>query len=111
MLIKLKFRFPDIVLGMLLAVAIFAIGAAISSQYHQHSNSGNYDRSKELKKEAPGAAAQDLILGYPALDVFTGVLAGATILLMIVTAAGIWNRAVRLNAGDFARNACNIGIS
>jgi hypothetical protein len=38
MLIKLKFRFPEVFLGILLAVAIFAIGAAFSSQHAPKEN-------------------------------------------------------------------------
>jgi hypothetical protein len=32
MLVKLKFRFPEIVLGMLLAIAVFGMGMLFSSQ-------------------------------------------------------------------------------
>ena len=92
MLIKTQFRFSEVFFGMMLAVTIFAMGAVFSSQYHQN-NAANYQRPNGKDQKATAAApTEDLIFGYQALDVFTAVLAAATILLMSVTWIGIRNQ-------------------
>jgi hypothetical protein len=90
MLIRLKFRFSEVFFGMLLAVAIFAMGAVFSS--HRGETNQAVARSGSIPVD-------DIIFGYPAIDVFTAVLALATIGLMIativlgiITARGIRNQ-------------------
>lgn len=92
MLIKLKFRVSELVLGMLFAVALFVLGMTFS--FHYQPNNGNQDhaRSEETKQKTLSAPTEDLIFGIPALDIFTGILALATILLMGITAYGIRNQ-------------------
>ena len=54
MLIKLKFRLPEIVLGILLMAAVFAMGMLFESSRHQPANSqGNSEKIEATKKPAP----------------------------------------------------------
>jgi hypothetical protein len=94
MLIKInsKFGIPEILFGMILAVLIFALGAMFSSQNAPNNKAADYQHSEEAKQKPTSPPTEDLIFGHPALDVYTGALAVATILLMFVTALGIRNQ-------------------
>jgi hypothetical protein len=63
-----------------------------SSQRPPNYSAVNNGRSNEAQQEAAAAPTEDLIFGYPALDVFTGVLAFATIGLGVISICGIRNQ-------------------
>ena len=99
MRIKIKFYFPEIFLGMLLAVAIFAIGMAFSSQHPPNKNAVNNGQ------KAAAASTEDFVFGYPALDVFTCVLAFATIGLGIISIWGLETNCVILELSNAPTSA------
>jgi hypothetical protein len=78
MLIKLRFRFPDVFLGVLLAVAIFAIGATFWSSYGPSSQP---DRSAKTGNAADQQKQQE---GW--WERATDPLSVITLLLVIVGA-------------------------
>ena len=91
MLIKLRFRLPDVFLGMLFAVAVFLIGMAFSGSYRQANDNGpsNYQTETENKN----VSAEERLADYTlALDGLTLVLVVATIGLGIVSYVGIRNQ-------------------
>jgi hypothetical protein len=92
MLVKLKFHSPEIVLGMLLAVAIFAIGMVFSS-HHPVDNNAPTNNNNKTETNRIVKPADERIADYTlALDLLTFVLAAATIGLGIITGAGIRNQ-------------------
>jgi ABC-type Fe3+ transport system permease subunit len=84
MLTKQKFRLPDIFLGALLAVAIFAMGMLFSS--HRPQENQNIRQSSETSKgEAAKVGAEERIADYTYwLAWLTGILAVSTV--------GLWVR-------------------
>ena len=91
MLIKLQFRFPDIFLGILVAVAIFLIGMAFSGSHRPTNDNGPSNDQTGAKNK--NVAADERLADYTlALDGLTLVLVVATIGLGIVSAIGIRNQ-------------------
>ena len=91
MLIKLRFRFPDIFLGILVAVAIFLIGMAFSGSHRPTNDNGPSNDQTGAKNK--NVAAEERLADYTlALDGLTLVLVVATIGLGIVSAIGIRNQ-------------------
>jgi hypothetical protein len=91
MLMKLKFRFPDVALGGLLAVALFLLGMAFSGSYRQANDNGPSNNHTETNQK--NMAADERLADYTlALDALTFVLVAATIGLGIVTYVGIRNQ-------------------
>jgi hypothetical protein len=89
MLIKARFRFSEVFFGMLLAVAIFALGAAFWSLNQSQGNQQNATISEqETNKTSEANSKKTQSLWVPTdsvglytlvLSVFTGVLAGVSI--------------------------------
>jgi hypothetical protein len=94
MLVKLKFQFPEIVLGMLLAVAIFALGAVVFSSGSQPDNRPPNENAQNRPQEPATPVTYWRVFGIALtpIDVFTFLLFGATVGLGIVTALGISNQ-------------------
>jgi hypothetical protein len=91
MLIKLRFRLPDVFLGMLLVVAVFLIGMTFSGSYRQANDNGPSSNQAETKNK--NVAAEERLADYTlALDGLTFVLVVATIGLGIVSYIGIRNQ-------------------
>jgi hypothetical protein len=92
MLTNPKFRIPEIVLGILLAVALFSLGVVWSFVRHPQDyiavNRGDETIPKKETSNTPG----DRIFGWQAIDAFTGLLFLATVGLGIVTVWGIRNQ-------------------
>ena len=88
MLIKLRFRLPDVFLGMLLVVAAFLIGMTFSGSYRQANDNGPSSDQAETKNK--NVAAEERLADYTlALDGLTLVLVAATIGLGVVSYIGI----------------------
>jgi hypothetical protein len=86
MLIKLRFRFPEIFLGVLLAVAIFAIGMAFqSSRPHQQNEQNATSQQNATDKIHNRDNAQSLWVPVDSIGLYTLVLAAFTGLLVIVS--------------------------
>jgi len=86
MLITLKFRFPEIVLGILLAVAIFATGMVVDSSRRQEQSVQKQKTEQSTAHIAAKNDAEETIAFYTkALAWFTAVLAVSTIGLWAVT--------------------------
>lgn len=86
MLIKLKFKFPEIILGILIAVAIFAMGMVFSSGPAQNTFSNQQAQQSTGEKAEATEKADEKIAQYTLwLTIVTSILAGSTILLWIVT--------------------------
>jgi hypothetical protein len=85
MLIKLKFRFPELIVGVLLAVAVFAMGMFFSSQPPQN-KAPDQHTAEATKQVGPPSTADERIADYTlALAWLTGVLAVSTVALWGVT--------------------------
>jgi hypothetical protein len=86
-------RIPDVILGMLLAVSLFLLGMAFSHSLHPNNNASKDNAaSTTTKQESLGAASDDRIFGWQAIDIFTGLVFIATVGLGAVTAVGIKNQ-------------------
>jgi hypothetical protein len=91
MLIKLRFRLPDVFLGMLFVVVVFLIGMAFSGSYRQTNDNGPSNNQAETKNK--NVAAEERLADYTlALDGLTFVLVVAIIGLGIVSYIGIRNQ-------------------
>jgi hypothetical protein len=76
MLIKIRFRFPELFLGMLLAVALFVLGVAFGSSRHQPSH--EISETKDDKSKNPDSywsALRDWML-HDSTGFFTFTLVG-----------------------------------
>jgi hypothetical protein len=85
MLIKLRFRFSEIFFGMLLVIAVFAMGmlfSSVSPTEHQNSNQAH----ESPQNEATKISAEERIADYTLwLTWLTAILAGSTVGLWGVT--------------------------
>ena len=85
MLIKLKFRFPEIVFGILFAVAIFAMGMLFSSQPSKENQQQNQTTEAAQHKPA-NVSAEERLANYTYwLTWLNGILAVSTVGLWGVT--------------------------
>ena len=85
MLIKLTFRLPEIVIGILLAVAIFAMGMVFQSSRHQPTNNqAKPNPEKVVATQKPDPFSWDW-LTHDGVVFFTGLLA-----LIAVIQAGLF---------------------
>ncbi len=87
MLIKARFRLPEILFGLLLAVAIFAIGMTFQSSHQPRSNeqSDTAQHQTEKKSGADGKEAQSLLVPMDSVGLYTLVLSVFTGVLAIVS--------------------------
>ena len=74
MLVKLKFEFPDIFLGMLLAVAIFALGIGFESSRHPTREGPTNSQADNKKQDEGYWSAVGNWLTHDATGLFTGAL-------------------------------------
>ncbi len=87
----MKVRVPEIVLGTLLAVAIFSMGMTVQI-INPKNNQANSGTDKQAKAESSTSTTDDRLANYTLwLVVFTGVLGASTIGLWWVT----WRGSVR----------------
>ncbi|MGB7102148.1 MAG: hypothetical protein WBD95_25725 [Xanthobacteraceae bacterium] len=116
MLIKLRFHFPEIVLGILLAVALFAMGAIFQSSHQPPSaeQAAESNKKEAAKNNADRKEAQPLWIPadsvglYTAiLTAFTGILAGVSIFqgIMLLRA----DKTTQLSA-DAAKLAATVAV-
>jgi hypothetical protein len=93
MRIKVKFRFPEIFFGMLLAVAVFALGASFYSERIPNNGSPNSNTNQTSQQNAAPVTNWDIfgIVLAPA-DILSALLVAATIGLGWITARGIRNQ-------------------
>src|SRR5271166_3588421 len=88
MLIQARFRVSELFFGMLLAVAIFALGAAFLGAQRQGDNSASDD--KQTNGKSKNVPAEERLADYTfALDALTLMLTVATIGLGAITYIGI----------------------
>jgi hypothetical protein len=86
MLIKLKFQFPEIVIGILLTVAIFAVGMVFESSRKPPNNQQEQSTTKSPAQISHPSSADERIADYTlAVAWLTGVLAISTVGLWVVT--------------------------
>ena len=112
MLIKARFQFPEIVFGMLLAVAIFALGAAFVSSSQPPNTEQNAATEQQTKNEGGSHGKETQSLWVPTdsvglytlvLSIFTGILAAVSIFqgVMLLRA----DKTTRISADAAKRSA------
>ena len=104
---KIKFRFPDMFFGMLLAVAIFAMGAAVFSSRHQPADSKPQQQTTQVETaHKPKPFTLDW-LTHDGVVFFTFVLSGIAGIQAVLF---IWQlRLIKIGTKDAAAaaNAAN----
>jgi hypothetical protein len=86
----MRFRFPEIILGVFLTIAVFGIGFVFSSSQHSPPATVQHQTQKTSDHETSKALTEERLADYTWwLAVLTGVLAVSTVGLWIATGLGV----------------------
>jgi hypothetical protein len=92
--LKRGFYIPELFLGAMLAVVVFALGAAVQLYEIGPRQAENQQTDQAPNQVAPPVSAEERLADYTfALVIFTGVLAASTIGLWGVTGFGVYRQA------------------
>ena len=114
MLIKARFHFPEVLFGLLLAVAIFAMGATFWSSRQQPSAEQSSASRQQTEKKSGGDGKEAQSLWVPTdfvglytlvLCVFTGVLAIVSIFQGVMLLRSDNTARIAANAADLSARA------